>query len=132
MKLVSLDALPVSQDSRKALARTKGVDGCVVRLEGGEPRVVVYGPACELRTLEAAVRAHPTAHAAWVRKEPVVRSSRTALALAMIDADPTMTPYAAAKAAGVNVSALYREQRRRGERGCCPGCGRLLPAPGGG
>lgn len=131
MKLVSIDALPVSQDSRKALARTKGVDGCIVRLEDGEPRVVAFGSACELRTLQAARAAHPTAHAAWVRSEPGVRSSRTALALALIDADPTLTPYAAAKAANVNPSALYREQRRRDARGCCPGCGRLLPAPGG-
>ena len=127
MNLVPINALPVAAASRATLARTKGIDGCIVYVKDGAPRVLAFGPGCDAGDMDAAVELHPEAHAAWVRAAPVNRTGRTGLALDMLTADPSTTPYAAAKAAGVDVSAVYRAMRRRDARGTCGCCGQLLP-----
>ena len=131
MKPVDISALPVNAEGRKALLQTEGVDGCVVHIQRGRSRVVAFGPACHLPSLEAAAAAHPDAHASWVRGKAAPRAGRTALALQMLDADAVLTPYAAAKAAGVRPEAVYRALQRRTGRDTCPCCRQLLPTPAG-
>lgn len=127
MNYVTLDALPVSEGIRVMLAKTPGVDGCVVHDKAGHLRVAVFGPDCDHVNLDAVLAEYPKAHAAWLKSGPVNRKGRTGLALDLLKSDPTMTPYAAAKAAGVDVAAVYRAINRRKSRGTCSCCGQLLP-----
>ena len=53
--------------------------------------------------------------------------TKTQRALAYLAAHPGATPYAAAKAAGLTVSAVYRAIAAREGREVCPTCGTLLP-----
>ena len=127
VNLVPINALPVAAASRATLARTKGIDGCIVYVKDGAPRVLAFGPGCDAEDMDAAVEQHPDAHAAWVRAAPVNRTGRTGLALTMLDANPSSSVYAAAKAAQVDPSAVFRALRRREARGVCSCCGQLLP-----
>lgn len=127
MQYVTLDALPVSPDAQAMLAKAPGISGCVIHYSGDRLRVAVFGPECDHLTLDAALAQYPNAHAAWVKTGPANRKGRTGKALDMLQADPALTPYAAAKAAGVDVAAVYRAINRRKSRGTCACCGQLLP-----
>lgn len=127
MNYVTLDALPVSEGTRIMLAKMPGVAGCVVHYSDDRLRVAVFGPECDHLTLDAALAQYPNAHATWVKTGPANRKGRTGKALDMLQADPDLTPYAAAKAAGVDVAAVYRALYRRKNRGVCSCCGQLLP-----
>jgi predicted transcriptional regulator len=53
--------------------------------------------------------------------------SKTQQALAMLKANPAMTPYQAAKDAGISSSTLYKALGREKGRNRCPACGQLVP-----
>jgi hypothetical protein len=129
MNYVTLDALPVSEGTRITLAKTPGIDGCVVYKKDRQLRVAVFGPDCDYPRLESVLDVMPEPTAVW-RKPPqaaAVPRGRTAKALEILESNPSLTPYAAAKAAGVHVSAVYRALVRRTSRGVCSCCGQLLP-----
>ena len=54
--------------------------------------------------------------------------SKTQQALALLKAHPEMTPYQAAKQAGISPTTLYAALKRERGRSRCPACGQLLPA----
>ena len=56
-------------------------------------------------------------------KEP----SKTQQALALLKAQPDMTPYQAAKQVGISSSTLYKALGREKGRARCPTCGQLVP-----
>lgn len=59
----------------------------------------------------------------------LIAPSRTAKALALLDSQAGMTPYAAAKQAGVDVAAVYRALKRKAAakaQPTCPCCGRVI------
>ena len=55
-----------------------------------------------------------------------MEKSRTQQALDLLKADPTMTPYAAAKQVGVSKTAIYNAQKREKGRQRCPTCGQIV------
>jgi hypothetical protein len=92
--------------------------------------IVAFGPEAELKDERAAIAAHPTAVKLWstaAPQVPVRRHSRTQTALELMRQDTRLSPHAAAKKAGVHVSAVYRQLERNAQRGCCAACGQLLP-----
>lgn len=56
--------------------------------------------------------------------------SKTQQALALLKAHPEMTPYQAAKQAGISKTAVYNALKREKGRARCPTCGQLVPERG--
>ena len=63
--------------------------------------------------------------ALWERPRRLCPRGKTRQAVALVEAGAT--PYAAAKAAGVDPGAVYRQLQRLESRGVCQCCGQLLP-----
>lgn len=129
MRRVTLDKLPVSDDTRKLLESNNSIAGAVV----SGNTVHVFGPELATKTLAAArAWAKSPSHfweRDWKPAKPKPRTdglSRTQAALKLVD-EEDITPYAAAQQAGVDVSAVYRALARR-ERPKCQCCGRPLRA----
>ena len=102
-----------------------GIEGAMLLLDGS---LRVFGPACDVETEAAAVTAWPGADAIWSRSfQFAPGKGKTATAINLLQADPRLTPAAAAKQAGVNVAAVYRQLGKQSERGTCPHCHQLLP-----
>jgi predicted ArsR family transcriptional regulator len=54
-------------------------------------------------------------------------TSKTQQALALLKANPEMTPYQAAKQVGISKTAVYNALNREKGRERCPTCGQLMP-----
>ncbi len=129
----TLDKLPISSATREALLRD-GIDGAVVWQDRKDATMVsAFGPGCQSGTeelmLDAVRRLLGVVTHVWNRSvlpDPVAPGSKTAQALALLDNDPKLTPYGAAKRLGINPSAVYRALERRDTRGVCKCCGRPL------
>lgn len=105
----------------------EGILGAVRTTDG---MVIAFGPACTLDTEELALEAYPDAEALWSRGFVApLGTSRTSKALHLLSQNERLTPHAAAKQAGVHVSAVYRALDKQAEKGVCPCCGQLLKKP---
>lgn len=122
MKYVTMDNLPVAASTRRALQKEARVHGAII----DEGQAVVWGPGLHYGTEFEAKTDHPDALIGWRRTPEDQPKTRIARALAMMESE-RITAYAAAKAIGVEVSAVYRAQRLRKEKGVCPCCGQVLP-----
>ena len=92
--------------------------------------MAVFGPGCAFKTEAEALAARPQAEVVWtrVRVAPdAPAAGRTQAALRLLERDPNLSPFAAAKQAGVHVSAVYRALQRA-SRPVCECCGQRLPA----
>lgn len=121
---VPLSGIPGAQ----TLDDTPGVAGALWLAQG--QRVIAFGPACVLKTAATALQAHPDATRIWERQQGravTAAGSRTDNALRLLRANPSLTPAAAARQAGLHVSAVYRALQRT-EAPACKHCGQRLPA----
>ncbi len=132
MKRVTLDQLPVDDMHRAAVLDTAGIDGVAIVGSADLPRATAWGPACVLKSLPEVIDAYGDPTEVWERDYvvPAARTgTRTARALALLAAHPSMKPFKAAKSVGLAPSVVYRALARQQERaGCaaCVTCGRPL------
>jgi hypothetical protein len=68
-----------------------------------------------------------TAVAVWARDKDLdpASKSRTMMAVDLVEKD-SMTVYAAAKALGINQSAVHRAIKRREDKNVCPCCNQVI------
>lgn len=68
-----------------------------------------------------------TALAVWAREKDLdpATKSRTMMALDLVEKD-SMSVYAAAKALGINQSAVHRAIKRREDKDVCPCCNQVI------
>jgi hypothetical protein len=68
-----------------------------------------------------------TAVAVWARDKDLdpATKSRTMMAIDLVEND-SMTVYAAAKALGINQSAVHRAIKRREDKNVCPCCNQVI------
>ena len=120
--------LPGGAELVDVIARMpRSVDGALAFEVGGETTIRLFGPGCLWRDLSGALEgvSPDTPVSYWARHHPPV--GRTQQALRLLQQDPTLTPNAAAKLAGVNAAAVYRALERS-SRPLCQCCGQRLPA----
>lgn len=136
MQRVTLAQLPVSEATRKTLKSNPDIAGALIPGDPDAVHVTVFGPRLRLASLAEALKVEPDAAWLWERDwkpTPAPRDdglTRTAAALKLIDEDD-LTPYAAAKMAGIDTSAVYRALARREAKAKAPRCqccGRPLAA----
>lgn len=125
-RLLSLGQHPLGADVAEVLVQNPGAAIGVVFLDG---KARLFGPGCQHKSLESASAGAPPGSSYWVQApspEPTAPIGRTQAALRLLAQNPGMTPHAAAKQAGVHVSAVYRAQQRA-SRPTCPCCGQRMP-----
>jgi len=122
MRRVELSALPLNAEALGKVEADRNIAGVLVWPDDGRDRLMAFGPGCHVKSERQALGAHPGATMIWTRP-----SGRTQHALKLLQDFPGLTPYAAAKEAGVNVSAVYRAKART-NRPACACCGQRLPA----
>lgn len=121
MRRVELSGLPLNAEGRRSVAADFGIAGVLVWSDDGHERLLAFGPGCRIKSEKEAIGVHPEALMMWARPK-----GRTQHALKLLQDFPGLTPYGAAKEAGVNVSAVYRAQQRA-QRATCECCGQRLP-----
>jgi hypothetical protein len=120
---------PDSRENASKAADHLGVAGLVVYGDDPDTRAIMaYGPQCRHKSIDsltAAYGQHVAGH--WSRAEhnPAQPRSRTMTAVNLV-LQRGMTQHAAAKRAGVNVSAVNRAIARRRQSECCPVCQQVL------
>jgi hypothetical protein len=133
MRRVTFSRLPVARETRQAILDHPGIDGACAWWTGARnsnTHVAVFGPGCAFKTEAEVLAARPQAEVVWTRAQAAPQApaaGRTQAALRLLERDPNLTPFAAAKQAGVHVSAVYRALARRA-RPVCECCGQRLPA----
>jgi hypothetical protein len=130
VRRVSLGRLPLVDDEARALIQAhRGIDGAAIVGDS----VVVFGPSCELKSLDELTHKHGAAATTWFGKADRVATtkgvrpgSRTHRALLAVLAGKA--PLDAAETAGVHHSALYRalKRHRAAEPELCPTCGQRM------
>jgi len=122
----ALAALPVDQ--------LAGISGAVSWEGPDGQQLMVWGPGLRWETEgdaldNATILPTDATVTIWnhVQVPDTTPGGRTQQALRLLEANPGLRPYAAAKQAGVHVSAVYRALER-GRREACPCCGRRMPA----
>lgn len=130
MKHTTLTALPLKPETREYLLENKtDIDGALVYFKDSadhDASVAVYGEGCSSRTFTELLSRYPQAVFWWSREEDEAPTNNVEKAIALVDHEK-LTPYAAAKKIGINVSAVYRAIKLRKGRGVCLHCGQLLP-----
>lgn len=124
-----LHDLPGGDDVARQLGPDPAIDGAVAWEDwAGVLRVRVWGPGCQQTTRASALQGLPASATVWERghKAAGTATGRTQAALRLLDLHPEMNPHAAAKQAGVHVSAVYRALQRAA-RPVCKCCGQRLP-----
>jgi hypothetical protein len=126
-----LHDLPGGDDVARQLGPDPVVDGAVSWQDKGILRIRVWGSACRWTSRNAALAGLPASAVVWEkgvkRAQKGAPEGRTQAALRLLERDPNLTPFAAAKQAGVHVSAVYRALQRA-SRPVCECCGQRLPA----
>lgn len=134
---MTLRALPLSAATKHKLLHDPGVAGAVLfhtTTADEDVRAATFGPGCASKTLDDTLARLSNASAYWERGQPtheIAEQGRTAVAVHLLDETPWLTPYTAAKTAGINPSAVYRAMGRREAKAAqptCQCCGRPLHA----
>jgi hypothetical protein len=133
MRRVTFDRLPLDREAGRTILDNPGIDGACAWWTGARkdnPHAAVFGPGCAFKTEAEVLAARPQAEVVWTRAQAAPQApagGRTQAALRLLERDPNLSPFAAAKQAGVHVSAVYRALARR-VRPVCECCGQRLPA----